>query len=100
MADKVVTVLTKWLLLVTELTTTMIVSFPFDSGSSTTKSMLIISHGASRIGRGCSSPDGGWQIDFVQRYISQVDMYLPIYSGSKKCPNVCMIWKDQIGVIY
>jgi hypothetical protein len=22
-----------------------------------------------------------------------------IYSGSKKCPNVCMIWKDQIGVI-
>jgi hypothetical protein len=21
------------------------------------------------------------------------------YSGSKKCPNVCMIWKDQIGVI-
>jgi hypothetical protein len=23
----------------------------------------------------------------------------PSYSGSKKCPNVCMIWKDQIGVI-
>jgi hypothetical protein len=22
-----------------------------------------------------------------------------LYSGSKKCPNVCMIWKDQIGVI-
>ena len=22
-----------------------------------------------------------------------------IYSGSKKCPNVCMIWKDQLGVI-
>jgi hypothetical protein len=22
------------------------------------------------------------------------------YSGSKKCPNVCMIWKDQIGVIH
>ena len=22
------------------------------------------------------------------------------YSGSKKCPNVCMIWKDQTGVIY
>jgi hypothetical protein len=22
-----------------------------------------------------------------------------VYSGSKKCPNVCMIWKDQIGVI-
>ena len=21
------------------------------------------------------------------------------YSGSKKCPNVCMIWKDQLGVI-
>ena len=20
-------------------------------------------------------------------------------SGSKKCPNVCMIWKDQLGVI-
>ena len=23
-----------------------------------------------------------------------------MYSGSKKCPNVCMIWKDQIGVIH
>ena len=22
-----------------------------------------------------------------------------MYSGSKKCPNVCMIWKDQLGVI-
>jgi hypothetical protein len=24
---------------------------------------------------------------------------LILYSGSKKCPNVCMIWKDQSGVI-
>ena len=22
------------------------------------------------------------------------------YSSSKKCPNACMIWKDQIGVIH
>jgi hypothetical protein len=25
--------------------------------------------------------------------------YSNIYSGSKKCPNVCMIWKNQMGVI-
>ena len=61
-----VTILIKWLLLVMESTITMIASFPFDSGSSTMNSTLIISHGVSGIGRGCSSPEGGWQIDFTR----------------------------------
>ena len=54
-ADRVVTVLTKWLHLVTESTMTIIASFPFDSGSCTIKSMLAVSQGVSGIGSGCNS---------------------------------------------
>jgi hypothetical protein len=39
--------------------------------------------------------DGNW--DGFKKFLQNVEVY--IYSGSKKCPNVCMIWKDQIGVI-
>ena len=51
--------------------------FSVDSGSSTMKSTLIVSQGASGIGRGCNSLNGGWQIDLVQRHMSQVETYLP-----------------------
>ena len=51
-AERVVTVLTKWLRLVTELTMTMMASFLLDSGSSVMKSMLVVSQGAFGIGRG------------------------------------------------
>jgi hypothetical protein len=34
-----------------------------------------------------------------QTILPIVEDKLGVYSGSKKCPNVCMIWKDQIGVI-
>ena len=57
-AVKVVTVLTKWLLLVMESTTTIMVSFPLDSGSSVIKSTLMVSQGPLGIGRGCNSPVG------------------------------------------
>jgi hypothetical protein len=39
-------------------TTHIIVSYPWDSGSSTMKSMLIVCHGASGVSKGWSSPIG------------------------------------------
>ena len=51
-ADRVVNVGTKWARLVKESTTTIIASWPDDSGSSMMKSMLTVSQGASGIGRG------------------------------------------------
>jgi hypothetical protein len=44
--------------LVTESTTTIIPSWSDDSGSSTIKLTLMVSHGASGIGSGWSSPIG------------------------------------------
>ena len=51
-ADKVVNVGMKWAHLVKESTTTNMASWPDDSGSSTMKSTLIVSQGASGTGRG------------------------------------------------
>ena len=51
-ADRVVSIGTKWARLVKESTTTIIASWPDDSGSSTMKSTLTVSQGASGIGRG------------------------------------------------
>jgi hypothetical protein len=50
---------------VTESTTTMTASFPSDSGNSTMKSTLMVSHRVSRIGSGCSSLVGGLQLGLV-----------------------------------
>ena len=79
------TVLTKWLHLVTELTTTMMASFPLYSGSSTIKLTLAVSQGASRIGRGCSCPDGGWKMDLVLVLGSPV-------TGPEKDHNQTRLW--------
>jgi Reverse transcriptase (RNA-dependent DNA polymerase)/RNase H-like domain found in reverse transcriptase len=38
-------------------------------------------------------------VAFLSRTFTDTKQQYKIYSGSKKCPNVCMIWKDQIGVI-
>jgi len=46
-------------------------------GSSTMKSMLMVSHGADGMGRGWSSLVGGRWNDLVRRHMSQVEMYLP-----------------------
>ena len=73
------TVSTKWPCLVTESTTTMKASFPSDSGSSTIKSTLMVSHGASGIGSGCSSLTGDCQLALVCRHMSQVETYLLMY---------------------
>ena len=79
MDEIVVTVLMKWLCLVTELTTTIMESCPLDSGSSMMKSTLMVSHGVLGIGSGCSSPIGGCLIILVWRHMSQVETYLPMY---------------------
>ena len=78
MDEIVVTVLTKWLCLVTESTTTIMESCPLDSRSSVMKSTLMVSHGASGIGSRCSSPVGGCLIILVWRHMSQVETYLPM----------------------
>jgi len=62
-----------------ELMTTMMELCSMDSGSLTMKSTLMVSHGAGGMGRGWSSPVRGRQNDLVQRHMSQVEMYLPIY---------------------
>ena len=74
-----VTVLVKWLLLVTKSTTMMIESFPLDSGSSTINSTLTASQGASGIRSRCSSPVGGQCTVLVHRHMSHVETYLPMY---------------------
>ena len=43
------------------------------------KLTLAVSQGVSGIGRGCNSPDGGWQVNLVRRHMLQVETYLPIY---------------------
>ena len=60
-----------------ESTTTMAESYLADSGSSMMKSTLIVFHGASGIGSGWSSPEGGWWNVFIQRHMSQMETYLP-----------------------
>ena len=50
---------------VTESTTTIMELCPADCGSSTMKSMLIVSHEADGIGRGWSSPVRGCRNDLV-----------------------------------
>src|ERR1700735_2168112 len=74
-AEMVVTVSMKCPCLVTESTTTMTKSFPSDWGSSTMKSMLMVSQGLSEMGRGWSSPVGGWQMALVHMHMLQVETY-------------------------
>ena len=37
-------------------------------------------------------------VELMEVHIEQ-KLHMMLYSGSKKCPNVCMIWKDQLAVI-
>jgi hypothetical protein len=54
------------------LTTHIIVSYPWDSGSSTMKSTLIVSHGTSGVSEGWSSPIGHRCCTFVWLHRLQV----------------------------
>jgi hypothetical protein len=51
--------------------THMMASYPWDSGSSTMKSTLIVSHGASGVSEGWSSPIGRQHCTLVQLHKSQ-----------------------------
>jgi hypothetical protein len=57
--------------LVRLLMTHIIASYPWDSGSSTMKLTLIVSHGASGVSEGWSSPVGRQRCTLVQLHKSQ-----------------------------
>jgi len=78
-AVTVVCVRIKCTLLEMESTTVMITSCPEDSGSSTTKLTLSVSHRASRTESGWSLPTRECRQGFVWRQRSQVLTYWPIY---------------------
>jgi hypothetical protein len=50
----------------------IVVSYPWDSGSSTMKSMLIVSHGSASVSEGWSSLNGHRCCNFIQLHRSQV----------------------------
>ena len=62
----------KWVIFVMELTTTIIASCLDDSGSSTMKSTLTVSHRVSGIGNRQSSPAGSRLWAFFQMHRSSV----------------------------